>query len=356
MGQTQDRPCLAIDAMGGDHGPEVVLPGALQAARKDNLSLLLVGDETVISRELSRLDVHGLNLEIVHAPEVIGMSEKPSEALRRRKNSSIQAAFKKVREKKAQGVVSAGNSGATLGCGMFVLGRIKGIERPALASILPTEKKPAILLDVGANVDCKPYHLAQFGIMADVLAKYVLHIDNPRVGLLTIGEEEGKGNNLTREASRLLSMSSLNFIGNVEGRDMFKGDVDVFVCDGFVGNISLKLMEGLALSLTKLLKTEVKKSILARLGFLIGIKALKNFTKRIDYAEYGGAPLLGLKGIATVCHGSSNSKAIYNATRMAGSFVINRANEHMYRGIVTNRELNILGKKALPADSRDKTI
>jgi len=354
MDNSRKRPCLAVDAMGGDHGPEVVIPGALKAARMDDLSLLLVGDEDSVTAELSRHSTAGLDVQVVHASDVVGMSEKPSEALRRHRESSIQTAFKKVRAKEAQGVVSAGNSGATLGCGMFVLGRVKGIERPALASILPTEKKPVILIDVGANVDCKPYHLVQFGIMADVLAKDVLHVENPRVGLLSIGEEEGKGNNQTREASKLLGMSSLNFVGNVEGRDMFKGDVDIFVCDGFVGNISLKLMEGLALSLTHMLKTEVKKCLMARLGFLIGSRALKKFSRRIDYAEYGGAPLLGLKGIATVCHGSSNSKAICNAVRMAGTFVTNKANDHMGRGIATHQELKILGKKALPDGSKEE--
>ncbi|MFP4657663.1 MAG: phosphate acyltransferase PlsX [Desulfonatronovibrionaceae bacterium] len=351
MTDSRNRPRLAVDAMGGDHGPEVVIPGALEAARKDDLALLLVGDRDKVYAVLSGQDSKGLDVEVAHAPEVVGMSEKPSEALRRRRETSIQTAFKKVRAGEAQGVVSAGNSGATLGCGMFILGRVKGIERPALASILPTEKDPVILIDVGANVDCKPYHLVQFGIMADVLAKDVLHIKNPRVGLLSIGEEEGKGNNQVREAARLLTMSSLNFRGNVEGRDMFKGDLDIFVCDGFVGNIALKLMEGLALSLTHMLKTEVKKSLQARLGFLIGSRALKNFSRRIDYAEYGGAPLLGLKGITIVCHGSSNPKAICNAVRMAGTFVTNKAKEHMERGIATHQELKILGKKALPDGS-----
>ncbi len=345
------KPRLAIDAMGGDKGPEVVIPGALKAARKDDLSLLLVGDEERLSKELSAHNTDGLDVEIAHAPETVGMSEKPSEALRRYKDSSIQVAFRKVRQKEADGVVSAGNSGATLGSGVFILGRIEGIERPALASILPTEKGPAILVDVGANVECKPHHLVQFGIMADVLAKDVLHMKTPRTGILTIGEEAGKGNNLVRETARLLGMSSLNFIGNVEGRDLFKGDVDIFLCDGFVGNVSLKLMEGLALSLSNILKLEVKKSILGRVGFLLGIRALKNFNRRIDYAEYGGAPLLGLKGITIVCHGSSNPKAVYNATRMAGSFVANKANEHMARGMATNKELNILGKKVQTGDA-----
>ncbi|MBT8762699.1 phosphate acyltransferase PlsX [Desulfohalobiaceae bacterium Ax17] len=344
----KQTPCIAIDAMGGDHGPQVVIPGALKAARAERLSLILVGDEKILSQELKQHKTNGLDIEVVHAPEVAGMSEKPSEILRKKKNTSIEVAFRLVREGKAHGVVSAGNSGATLACGMFILGRIKGVERPALASIIPSEKGPTILIDVGANVDCKPYHLVQFGLMADVLARDVLHIEKPRVGILTIGEEEGKGNKLVREAVELFRMSSLNFIGNVEGRDIFTGKADIVVCDGFVGNIALKLMEGLAISLTKLLKAEVKKSFLARLGFLLGIRALKRFGRRIDYAEYGGAPLLGLRGIAIVCHGSSNSKAITNAVHMAATFIKNQANEHLVEGLSANRELSIFGKRALP--------
>ncbi len=345
----QANPRIAVDAMGGDSGPEVVVPGALHAARQESLGLVLVGDQESIEKVLSREKKNGVHVEIVHAPEVVGMNDKPSEALRRKKNSSIQACFKEVRENRAHGVVSAGNSGATLACGMFTLGRIKGIERPALASILPTEKKdPLVLVDVGANVECKPYHLVQFGLMAEVFARNVLHIKNPKVGVLTIGEEEGKGNKLVLETIKMLKMSSLNFVGNVEGRDFFTGKADVVVCDGFVGNIALKLMEGLAVSLSRTLKAEVKKSLLARLGFLLGIKALKRFGRHIDYAEYGGAPLLGLNGIGIVCHGSSNSKAITNAVIMAGEFIRNQANEHLIAGLGANQELSLFGKKTLP--------
>ena len=340
------KPWIAVDAMGGDSGPDVVIPGSLEAARQDNLGLVLVGDQEKIEQALSKQKTGDLQLEVLHAPEVVAMNDKPSEALRRKKNSSIQAAFKSVREKTAHGVVSAGNSGATLACGMFTLGRIKGIERPALASILPTEKKePLVLVDVGANVECKPYHLIQFGLMADVFARDVLHIKNPRIGVLTIGEEEGKGNKLVLETIKLFRSSSMNFIGNVEGRDFFAGKADVVVCDGFVGNVSLKLMEGLAMSLSRILKAEVKKSLLARLGFLLGIRALKRFGRHIDYAEYGGAPLLGLNGIGIVCHGSSNSKAITNAVLMAGEFVRNRANEHLAEGLGQNQEINMFGRR-----------
>jgi phosphate acyltransferase len=345
------KPRIAVDAMGGDFGPEVVVPGALVAARKDGLGLILVGKEELIQKTLSGHKHKDLDLEIVHASEVVGMSEKPSDVLRRKKDSSIQVAFKLVREGRGQGVVSAGNSGASLGCGMFTLGRIKGVERPALASILPSEKGPLTLIDVGANVECKPYHLVQFGLMAEVFARSVLHVKNPKIGILTIGEEDDKGNNLVKETVKLFKMSSMNFIGNIEGRDFFTGKADIIVCDGFVGNVSLKLMEGLAVSLTKILREEVKKSWLARAGFLLGIRALKRFGRRIDYAEYGGAPLLGLKGIGIVCHGSSNSKAITNAVIMAGEFIRNRANQLLIDGLGANKDISIFGKKALPGSS-----
>ncbi len=344
-------PRIAVDAMGGDFGPEVIVPGALTAARKDNLGLLLVGREEKIREALAGHKHNDIDLEIAHASEVVEMSEKPSDVLRRKKNSSIQIAFKMVREGRGQGVVSAGNSGASLACGMFTLGRIKGVERPALASILPSEKGSLILIDVGANVECKPYQLVQFGLMAEVFARSVLHVKKPKIGVLTIGEEDDKGNNLVRETVKLFKMSSMNFIGNIEGRDFFTGKADIIVCDGFVGNVSLKLMEGLALSLTKILKEEVNKSWLARLGFLLGIRALKRFGRRIDYAEYGGAPLLGLNGIGIVCHGSSNSKAIANAVLMAGEFIRNGANQLLIDGLGANKEISIFGKKALPGSA-----
>jgi len=345
------KPRIAVDAMGGDFGPEVVVPGALAAARKDNLGLILVGNEGIIQKTLAGQKHKDIDLEIVHAEQVVEMSEKPSDVLRKKKESSIQIAFKQVREGRGQGVVSAGNSGATLACGMFTLGRIKGVERPALASILPSEKGPLILIDVGANVECKPYHLIQFGLMAEVFARSVLHVKNPKIGILTIGEEADKGNNLVRETVKLFRMSSMNFIGNIEGRDFFTGKADIIVCDGFVGNVSLKLMEGLALSLTKILKEEVNKSWMARMGFLFGIRALKRFGRRIDYAEYGGAPLLGLNEIGIVCHGSSNSKAITNAVLMAGEFIRNRANQLLIDGLGANKDISIFGKKALPGSA-----
>ncbi|MBU1229819.1 MAG: phosphate acyltransferase PlsX [Proteobacteria bacterium] len=332
-------PRIAVDAMGGDVGPRVNVPAAVQAAR-EGIHITLVGDADVLRAELARLDSQaGLRIDIVHSTQVVGMNEKPSDALRRKKDSSIQVACQLVKEGKADGVVSAGNSGASVACGMFVLGRIKGVERPALASIMPTEKEPVVLIDVGANVDSKASHLAQFGIMGDVLARDMLGVDRPRVGLLSIGEEEGKGNVMVKEAFDLLKQTSLKFVGNVEGRDIFTGDLDVVVCDGFVGNICLKLSEGLAKSFGRVLKRELKRHMLSRMGAALSMRSLKNFAQMLDYAEYGGAPLLGLKSILIVCHGSSNLKAVTNAIRMAATYVERKTHEHLAAELTAHKEL-----------------
>ena len=287
-----------------------------------------------------------MDLEIVHAPEVAGMDEKPSDILRRKKNASIQVACRLVRDGAAQGVVSAGPSGASVACGMFIMGRIPGVERPALASLLPTEKEPVVLLDVGATVDCKPYNIFQFGLMGDAFARDILNKESPRVGLLSIGEEEGKGNSQVKEAYELFKMAqNLNFSGNIEGRDLFTGEMDVAVCDGFVGNVALKLSEGLGLSLSRVLKRELLNSgFLPKLGSLLAKSAFRRFAKVVDYAEYGGAPLLGLQNISIVCHGRSNAKAICNATRMATLFVEKETNKRLMETICANEELTRFGR------------
>ena len=332
--------CLAVDAMGGDFGPEINVPGSLAAARETGARIILVGDEGSIRKELDKHPRDGVSLEIVHTTQVAGMAEKPSDIL--------------VREGRAHGVVTAGNSGAALACGMFILGRIGGVDRPALASIMPTLKNPIVLIDVGANADCKPYNLVQFGLMAEVLAKHVLGIANPRVGILSIGEEEGKGNALTKDAYSLLKSSSLNFIGNVEGRDVFVGDTDVIVCDGFVGNVALKLSEGLGSALASMLKTELKKSIWSRLGTLIALPAFKRFGRKIDYAEYGGAPILGLNGIAIVCHGKSNARAITTALQQAAIFVEKKANDQLVQALHANTELSLFSRSGQASAARQE--
>ena len=343
---SSNKTVIAVDAMGGDLGPSVVVPGAIEAARQTGAKILLVGNEATLDGELNRLSPSGVDLEIVHAPEVAGMDEKPSDILRRKKNASIQVACRLVRDGAAQGVVSAGHSGASVACGMFIMGRIPGVECPALASLLPTEKEPVVLLDVGATVDCKPYNIFQFGLMGDAFARDILNKESPRVGLLSIGEEEGKGNSQVKEAYELFKMAqNLNFSGNIEGRDLFTGEMDVAVCDGFVGNVALKLSEGLGLSLSRVLKRELLNSgFLPKLGSLLAKSAFRRFAKVVDYAEYGGAPLLGLQNISIVCHGRSNAKAICNATRMATLFVEKETNKRLMETICANEELTRFGR------------
>lgn len=336
---------IAIDAMGGDFGPSVIVPGAVKASQLTGAKIILVGDTSKIENELKALSLKNTKLEIVHASDMVNMDEKPSDILRRKKQSSIQVACRLVKEGIANGIVSAGHSGASVACGMFIVGRIPGVERPALASIMPTEKNPLILLDVGATVDCRPYHLFQFGLMGDAFARDLLNITKPRVGLLSIGEEEGKGNIQVKEAYELLKMAKdMNFSGNVEGRDLFTGGVDVTVCDGFVGNVALKLSEGLSSSLTRVLKKELLSSgIFSKVGTILSKSAFKNFAKVIDYAEYGGAPLLGLQGVFIVSHGSSNVKAICNATKMAVLFEQKETNKQLIDSISLNEELTRFG-------------
>lgn len=342
---TKDAPVIAVDVMGGDFGPSVCVPGAVDAARAGKFKVLLVGRDDAVSAELAKINTSGVDIQIVHASQVAEMDEKPSDILRRKKDASIQAACRLVREGQADGVVSPGHSGATVACGMFIMGRITGVERPALASIMPTEKSPMVLLDVGANVDCKPHHLLQFGLMANAFARDMLNLSVPRLGLLSIGEEEGKGNTLVKETYELLKLvQNLNFVGNVEGRDIFTGDVDVIVCDGFVGNVALKLSEGLATSIARILKRELLGSTVAKIGAFLSRGAFQRFSRVVDYAEYGGAPLLGLNGIAVVAHGRSNIKAVASATRMAATFVRKGTYESLVEAIALNEELTRFGK------------
>ncbi|WP_418765059.1 phosphate acyltransferase PlsX [Mailhella sp.] len=346
---SSNRARLAVDAMGGDFGPSVVVPGALQAARNTGAKVILVGIEEEIRKTLAGLseqDGEGELYEIVNATQLVEMTDKPSEILRTKKDSSMQVACRLVRHGEADAFISAGHSGAAYACGMFILGRIPGVERPALASVIPTEKSPMLLLDVGANVECRPHHLFQFGLMGATFVKDILGYEDPRVGILSIGEEEGKGNSLVKSSYELLKQASnLNFIGNAEGRDLFTGNLDVAVCDGFVGNIALKLSEGLASSLTHLLKRELlNNGVLPRLGAFLSMKAFQNFKKMVDYAEYGGAPLLGLKGIAIVCHGKSNVKAITSAVTMANTYVVKGTQQRLVETISANEELTSYGR------------
>jgi glycerol-3-phosphate acyltransferase PlsX len=316
--------------MGGDRAPGAIVEGALQAAREFDQDIVLVGDSGAIGAELKRL---GGELPIQHASQVVAMDESPSDALRRKRQSSIRIAFELVKRGEADGVVSAGNSGATLALGMVVLGRLDGVDRPALASLLPSLEGRTLLIDVGANVDCRARNLFQFALMGSVFLENVLGIAKPRVGLLSIGEEDSKGNDLVRRSHDLLRASSLNFIGNVEGREIFLGGVDVVVCDGFVGNVCLKLSEGLAEAIARMLRTEFEGSMSSMLGYFLARGAFGRFKKTIDYSEYGGAPLLGINGIGIVCHGKSTPKAIKNAVKMAADFVRQEVNLHLTEGL-----------------------
>jgi glycerol-3-phosphate acyltransferase PlsX len=311
---------IAVDGMGGDHAPEEVVAGAVQAASALGVEIALVGPAARLSTLLRAHHAQRLPIEVVDAPEVIAMHESPAMAVRKKRRSSIHVALQQIREGKAAAAVSAGNTGAVMGAALLTLGRIPTIDRPAIAAVLPTlQKTPAILLDVGANVDCKPKHLLQFGVMGHVYAHRVLGIPSPRVAILSNGAEATKGNELAIRAAELLRESGLNFIGNVEGRDFFNGLADVVVCDGFVGNVVLKFVEGLALALRQVVRDELGGGV----GPLLGLyrAPLKrrgmNLWRRMDYREYGGAPLLGMNGVVIIAHGSSNARAVHNAIRVA---------------------------------------
>jgi glycerol-3-phosphate acyltransferase PlsX len=310
---------IALDAMGGDYAPATTVEGAIEALRqyKNISSVILIGDENEIKNELRKRDCSDLPISIKHASQTVEMDESPLMALRRKKDSSVRVAIELVKSGDADGMVSAGNSGVVMATSLYVLGKLSGIERPAIATVMPTLKDRFVLIDAGANVDCKPLHLYQFAIMGEAYAKFVFEIDRPRVALLSIGEEDVKGNELTREAFKLIKNSHINFIGNIEGQDIFSGDADVVVCDGFVGNIVLKVSEGLAETITKMLKREVLEKASGKIGSLFLKNALQSFKKKTDYSEYGGAPLLGISKPCIISHGRSTSKAIKNALGVA---------------------------------------
>jgi glycerol-3-phosphate acyltransferase PlsX len=322
---------IAVDAMGGDNCPKPEVEGAILAAKSLDIKVILVGKKEVLTKELDRHSGwKSLPIEVQHASEVITMADSAGRALRSKKDSSIRVAARLVREGTAQGVVSAGNTGAVMATTKMVQGMLPGVDRPALASAFPTlNGKPAVMVDVGANVDCNPKMLAQFAVMGEIYSRVIFRTENPRVGILSIGEEEHKGNQLTHDATELLKTLNLNFIGNVEGRDVYTGTVDVIVCDGFVGNVALKVSEGLVEVIREMLRESMRKSLSRQMGALLAKGAFQDFKKRVDYTEYGGAPLLGLKGICIICHGRSNAKALKNAIRVAADFASEQTNERI---------------------------
>jgi glycerol-3-phosphate acyltransferase PlsX len=323
---------IVLDAVGGDHGPDALIGGAVEAVATGKVEVVLVGPRDVLAARLAAVsggrDLGG-RLVIEHAPQCVAMNESPVEAIRKKPDSSIMVAFDLVRKGQGDAVVSAGNSGATVAAAIKKLGRLDNVLRPGIASMFPTLRQPAVMMDVGANVDCRPQHLAQFAVMAASFSQGVLGIESPRVGLLSIGEETGKGNTLVKSTHDLLSRSRLNYLGNVEGRDVFQGNVDVIVCDGFVGNICLKISEGLADAAMHMLRNEITKTLRTKIGYLLARPAFRTFKKRVDYAEYGGAPLLGINGTGIISHGKSNSVAIKNALLVAGEMVSSRVNERI---------------------------
>jgi glycerol-3-phosphate acyltransferase PlsX len=326
---------IALDAMGSDKSPEPELRGAILAVRQYPVRVHLVGPQDELRRALaSALGSERLPIEIVHASERIAMDEKAATAVRSKRDSSMRVGLKLVREKKVAGFITAGNTGAAMATAKMVLGALPGVDRPALAVVMPTlGANPSILLDVGANVDCKPHNLEQFAIMGEMYARNVLKIKQPSVGVLSVGEEEGKGNDLTRDTFALLKESSLNFIGNVEGRDIYNGNCDVIVCDGFVGNVALKTSEGLTRLVREMLKDSLTKTVTAQVGALLSRKAFNAFKRRLDPSEYGGAPLLGVRGVCIIGHGSSNERAIMNSIRVTAEFAqagINSRIEHEF--------------------------
>src|SRR5262244_3149308 len=319
---------IAVDAMGGDHAPRPEVEGSVLAARELGVRVLLVGQASVVKSELAKHDWRGLPLEVVAAGEVITMNDHPAQAFRRKKDSSVHVATRLVREAKAQGIVSAGNTGAVMTVSRFLLGTLESVDRVALAAPFPNAKGGvSVLLDVGANVDSKPEHLVQFAVMGEIYYRATFGHRRPRVGLLSIGEEEIKGNELTREVYTRLKKSPVHFVGNVEGGDLFSGEVDVIVCDGFVGNIALKICEGLAFQIFGLLRKSLKSSLFSQVGAMLSKSAFKGLKQKIDYTEYGGAPLLGVRGVCVIGHGRSNANAVKNAIRVAAGLARARVND-----------------------------
>ena len=313
---------IAIDAMGGDDGPRSIVDGALVAARHLQIGLLLVGSSPDIERELARHPrVSSLDVRVLDTPEWIGMEEPAAAALRRKPRASIRLAAEAVRSGDADALFSAGHTGATVMAAVGAFGRLPGVDRPALATTIPTLKSPAILLDSGATVECRPHHLVQFAMMGSAYARVALGCASPRVGLLSVGSEESKGNELTRDAHQLLKSAPIEFVGNVEGRDVYAGNVDVIVCDGFTGNVTLKISEGLVETVERLLHHELSATFGTRVGYLLSRQAFRRFRKRVDASEYGGAPLVGLNGLSVVGHGRSSAKAVRNAVAMTAKFV-----------------------------------
>ena len=338
---------IAIDAMGGDKGPRPLIEGALLAAAESGSHIILVGDEHLLTAEMKESTNGGLPFEIRHAPQVITMEESPGTAFRKKKAASIRVAMEMVRAREADAVISAGHTGATLLAATLILKTLPGLDRPAIATLLPTMRGHAVLIDAGANVDCKPIHLYQFGIMGSGYGTHVLQRDRPRVGMLSIGEEDNKGNETTKEACQLLRKSSLNFVGNVEAKAVYRGFADVIVCDGFIGNIALKISESFAEMIESFLKEAFMRDTRSKLGYLLLKPSLGYLKHKMDYAEYGGAPLLGVNGTCIIAHGASSAKAIKNAIGLAERLLTHHVNTHIQEDLAANGDIQQLNPHKL---------
>jgi glycerol-3-phosphate acyltransferase PlsX len=322
---------IAVDAMGGDKAPVPEVEGAIRAAKDLGHRVILVGNREAVCHALDKhASARDLPIEVLHADDHITMDDHAAKAARNKKGSSMHLCARLVADGKADGFLSAGNTGACMAIAKMVLGKVPGVDRPALSGVFPTHKgTPVVLLDVGANVDCEPQMIAQFGLMGEIYSRLVLKVKHPRVGLLSIGEEEHKGNALTRDATPMLKELGLNFIGNVEGRDLFSGIADVIVCDGFVGNVALKVSEGLVDMIRSMLRESLEATLSRKIGYVLSKSAYTDFKKRVDYSEIGGAPLLGVKGVCIICHGRSNANAIRNAIRIAADFASSNMNQRI---------------------------
>lgn len=318
---------VALDAMGGDFAPELTIAGAVEAVNEYDVEVILVGDRQQLDDSLSTRRYPSNKISIVHASEVVSMQESPAVALRKKKDSSIRVAVELVKSNLADAAVSAGHSGVAMATALFLLGKLPHVDRPAIATIMPSLTGFFVLIDAGANVDCKPDNLLQFAQMGNAYYREIFGVPEPLVSLLGIGEEDTKGNELTKEAFKLLRHAGMNFTGNIEGKDLFAGKADVIVCDGFIGNIVLKVSEGLAEAILKMLKREIINATTGKLGYLLIKPAIRNFRRRTDYSEYGGAPLLGINGTCIISHGRSSSKAIKNAIRVSAEMAEKKVHE-----------------------------
>ncbi|MFQ5742363.1 MAG: phosphate acyltransferase PlsX [Acidobacteriota bacterium] len=338
---------IAVDAMGGDHAPEHPVAGAVLAARQFDAEVVLVGQQERIQEAVEK-HRGAPPMQIVHADEVVGMDEPPAIALRRKRGSSIHVAAELLRDGEVQGLVSAGNTGAIMVTAKLYVGTLTGVDRPALAVVLPSRRGRVILLDVGANIDPKSHHLMQFAVMGHCFAEKILGIDHPRVGLLSIGEEAGKGTDLIREAHKALAHSPLNFLGNMEGRDIYSGSADIVVCDGFTGNVVLKTSESVVETMLYLLREELSSTAFSKLAARLARGSFRSYRRRVDYAEFGGAPLLGIRGLCVICHGRSSAKAIMNGIRVALEYARNQVSARIEEALCAVASHGNAGSQALP--------